>query len=99
MVKIAKQYIRNYTVIDNTIWNDKKISWKAKGIFGFLWSRPDDWNFYVDEVVKHSKDGIRSLQSGLSELEKYGYLIPDKYNPRVDYIKVLDEVYFNGGSL
>src|SRR5699024_98297 len=34
----------------------------------------------VDEVVKHSKDGIRSLQSGLSELEKYGYLKRTMYH-------------------
>lgn len=74
MVKIAKKYTRNYTVIDNTIWNDKKISWKAKGIFGFLWSRPDDWNFYQKEIVTHATDGEASFREGKKELIKRGYL-------------------------
>ena len=26
-----------------------------------------------------------------------GYIIKDKYQPRVDYLKIVDELYFNGG--
>ena len=26
--------------------------------------------------------------------EKYGFLIKPKYNPRIDYLKIIDEVYF-----
>lgn len=65
---------RGYTITDNQLIKDGRLSWKARGIFQYLWSMPNDWNFYVDEVAKHSKDGIGALQSGLSELEKYGYL-------------------------
>jgi len=32
----------------------------------------------------------------LSYFEKMGYIIKDKYNPRVDYLEVLDNVYFGG---
>ena len=32
----------------------------------------------------------------LSFFESDGYLIPDKYSPRVDYLKVLDMIYFGG---
>lgn len=64
----------NFTAIDNVLVKDNRMSWKARGIFLYLWSMPDDWDFYVDEVAKHSKDGISALQSGLSELEKFGYL-------------------------
>lgn len=32
----------------------------------------------------------------ISYFEKYGYIIKDKYNPRVDYIDILNKVYFGG---
>ena len=50
------------------------MSWKAKGIFAYLWSQSDSWNFYEVEVLKHSTDGKASLKAGLKELESAGYL-------------------------
>lgn len=74
MVKIRKQYTRNFTLIDNGILDNEKLSWKAKGLFCYLWRQPDDWEYYESEVVKHSTDGIAALKSGLKELEEAGYL-------------------------
>lgn len=74
MSNIKRIKKRNFTAIDNVLVKDNRMSWKARGIFLYLWSMPDDWNFYVDEVAKHSVDGVKSLKKGLSELEKYGYL-------------------------
>ena len=54
--------------------NDTNLSWKAKGLFVYLWSQADEWEFYETEVVKHSTDGIRSMRAGLHELEEKGYL-------------------------
>jgi len=34
----------------------------------------------------------------LEYFEKHGYIIKDKYNPRVDYIEIIDKLYFTGGS-
>lgn len=65
---------RNFTATDNQLVRDNRLSWKARGIFNYLWSQSEEWNFYVEEVAKHSKDGIKALKSGLSELEKHGYL-------------------------
>lgn len=60
--------------MNNTIVRDDSLSWKARGIFAYLWSMPDDWNFYETEVAKHATDGRQSLRTGLEELEKNGYL-------------------------
>ena len=32
----------------------------------------------------------------LEYFEKEGYQIADKYNPRVDYIEVINKLYFGG---
>lgn len=74
MVRIRKEYSKGFTTTSNTIIRDERLTWKARGIFNYLWSMPDDWDFYAKEVANHAKDGIHSLDSGLEELAKYGYL-------------------------
>ena len=64
----------NFTAIPNTILNDTELSWKAKGIFAFLASKPDSWQFNMNYIVKQSTGGKSSLQSGMKELEDAGYL-------------------------
>lgn len=73
-MKIKKVYQKRFTTVDNTVLNDAELSWKAKGLFVYLWSQADEWEFYETEVVKHSTDGIRSMRAGLHELEEKGYL-------------------------
>lgn len=73
-MKIKKVYQKRFTTVDNTVLNDTELSWKAKGLFVYLWSQADEWEFYETEVVKHSTDGIRSMRAGLHELEEKGYL-------------------------
>lgn len=73
-MRIKKQYQRGFTTVDNVVLNDTNLSWKAKGLFVYLWSQSDEWNFYETEVAKHSTDGIVSLKNGLKELEDQGYL-------------------------
>lgn len=73
-MRIKKQYQKGFTTVDNLVLNDTKLSWKAKGLFVYLWSQSDEWDFYESEVVKHSTDKIASLKSGLKELEQQGYL-------------------------
>jgi uncharacterized phage protein (TIGR02220 family) len=74
MTKIIKQRQKGFTTIDNKVIRDDKLSWKARGIFTYLWSQSDDWNFYEVEVMKHSPDGRSALRAGLKELEEHGYL-------------------------
>ena len=63
-----------FTLINTTIASDKNLSWKAKGIWLYAFSRPDDWKFYMNDLIQKSTDGERSLIAGLKELEEYGYL-------------------------
>nr|DAU85690.1 MAG TPA: Dna polymerase B [Caudoviricetes sp.] len=74
LLKVEKVRRKGFTVISNDILNNSGLSWKAKGIFAYLWSQSDSWNFYEVEVLKHSTDGKASLKAGLKELESAGYL-------------------------
>ena len=72
IVRVAKN--SNYVVMNRTALNDKRLSWKAKGIMAYLLSMPDDWVFYMDELVTHAKDGRDSFRSGFKELKDAGYV-------------------------
>jgi hypothetical protein len=68
------EHKKNYTVVNNFITKDKRLSWKAKGIWLYAFSRPDDWSFNLEDLISHSSDGKDSVNAGLKELEAFGYL-------------------------
>lgn len=65
----------NYTTLSNYHFKDRRLSWKAKGLLSTMLSLPDDWNYTVEGLASLSDDGIKATNSGLNELEEYGYLI------------------------
>jgi uncharacterized phage protein (TIGR02220 family) len=65
----------NYVVMNRTVLNDDRLSWKAKGLHAYMLSMPDDWVFYNEELAKHSADGIAVIKSSIKELKQYGYLV------------------------
>lgn len=74
MTKIIKDIKNHYVNIDQQLIRDESLSWKARGIFMYLWSQTNEWDFYAKEVAKHATDGLDALNSGLEELEQRGYL-------------------------
>lgn len=72
---MAKLRIRNhYGITPNDLLYRDDLSFKAKGLFAYLQSKPDNWNFSSTRIARETKDGIDGVQSGLRELEHYGYL-------------------------
>lgn len=72
IIRVEKS--NNYTVLHRAALNDKRLSWKAKGIIAYMLSMPDDWVFHLEELMKHSTDGEKSFRSGFKELKNYGYV-------------------------
>jgi len=65
----------SYGVTPNHVLKDKNLSLKAKGLFGYLQSKPDGWVFSVERISQESCDGKDSVRSGLQELENAGFLL------------------------
>jgi len=64
----------NFTVVTNNIVNDDRLTLKAKGLYLFLLSKPDNWTFSARLIATQNKDAIDSVNAGLQELEKVGLL-------------------------
>lgn len=65
---------RDFTVMSNSHFKEKKMSLKAKGLLSLMLSLPDDWQYNLKGLVALSKDGKDSVMAGLAELEEFGYL-------------------------
>lgn len=97
IIRVAKN--SNYVVMNRTALNDNRLSWKAKGIMAYMLSMPDDWVFYMDELITHSTDGKDSFKSGFKELKDNGYVerksIKDENTKRiVSWETIVHEVPF-----
>lgn len=81
MPRLIKRGRSNYTNTDNKLVRDDTLHWGPRGLFNYMWSQADNWQFYVKELVKHSPGGETELRNYLNELEEHGYL---KRTPRHD---------------
>lgn len=67
-----------FTQVANSVLNDPNISWKAKGIYAHLYSKPDGWDFSAHRMSQQCSDGRKATLSGLKELEESGYISREK---------------------
>lgn len=65
---------KNFTIMSNHHFKERRMSLKAKGLLSLMLSLPDDWDYSVAGLVTLSKDGKDSVMTALAELEKFGYL-------------------------
>ena len=68
----------NFTMVSNIILNDPKLSWKAKAVFAYIYSKPDTWNFSVKRITNDTLDGLTSTTSAINELEDNGFIKREK---------------------
>ena len=68
-----KKHHGNYVILDKTFIKDSRLSWKAKGVLGYLLSCPDGWDVNVNDLMHQSTDGKCAIYSALKELTEYGY--------------------------
>ena len=66
--------VARYFVVDNALFSDAQLSWEARGLMGYLLSKPDDWKVRFYDLVAHGPAGQHKIQRMLRELEDAGYL-------------------------
>lgn len=73
MAVLRKEKKNNFTVIDNAIFKDRRLSFKAKGLLCQMLSLPDGWEYSVKGLAALASDKYSAITSGLKELEEAGY--------------------------
>tara|TARA_R100001086_G_C11847959_1_gene260622 strand:- start:8374 stop:9063 length:690 start_codon:yes stop_codon:yes gene_type:complete len=76
-----------FTQVANEVLQDPKLSAKAKGIYAYLYSKPEGWDFAIERIAQEFTDGERAIRSGIQELEANGYLYRERLQSgRVVYL-------------
>lgn len=75
MAIIRQRRENNFSIINNDILNDTRLTFKARGLLVYMLSMKNNWKFYTSELEQHSeKDGREAIQNALTEIEQAGYL-------------------------
>ena len=73
--RVEKDANNPFVMIDKNVFEDTSLSFKAKGILGYLLSRPNDWTLIIADIQKRSTDGKDSVKNGIDELIERGYIV------------------------
>lgn len=79
---------KNYGIIPNEILNNTEISFKAKGLFAYIQSKPDGWDFSAERISVQTNEGLTSVRTGLKELENAGYLLRRKFHNEYGFFEI-----------
>ena len=69
---------RDFTVIANSVFKDRRLSAKAKGILVEMLSLPENWDYTLKGLTTLFSDGIDSIRQGIKELEENGCIVRER---------------------
>ena len=76
----------NFTQVSNQILTNAEVSLKAKGLYVYLVSKPDNYDFSAKRIADECKENYTTILGILNELEERKYLLRKKYGDgTIDY--------------
>ena len=77
-IQRIKNKTENYTIVSNEIFRRPDVSARAKGIYAYIMTLPDDWKLYKSELYTHFSEGRDAIDRAFKELETLGYIMMEK---------------------
>lgn len=74
MSKVIKNFNKNFTIADNRVAQCNELDLNAKGLYLYIASLPDDWEFSIERIAKANNTTEGKVKSGIEQLEKAGLL-------------------------
>jgi hypothetical protein len=95
IIRVSKN--RNYFAASNEPFNDKRLSWEARGVMGYLLSKPDGWECRNHDLINKGPAGRYKMTRILAELKLYGYMRRWRKNDSKGLIVWVTEVFESPG--
>lgn len=72
---------KNYTIISNLVLTDENLSLEEKGLFCYLFSKPDGWEFHYNAMKKELQEkSDKTIRKILNRLVETGYITKCQVN-------------------
>lgn len=75
IIRTVKDRSHPYVMIHRRLFEDSRLSLEARGLMGYLLSKPDDWQVRVPDLQRTANVGRDQMRRILRELESAGYLV------------------------
>ena len=69
-----KKFKLSFTQVPNVVLKDTRLTLKAKGLYAYLFSKPDGWQFNPKIIIKEIKEGRDAFYAAMNELIDCGYI-------------------------
>ena len=63
VIRVKKD--KNFFAASNEPFNDDRLTWEARGVMGYLLSKPDDWQVRFNDLVKRGPAGDHKVRRGI----------------------------------
>lgn len=97
IIRVKKN--KDYFAASNEPFNDTSLSWEARGMMGYLLSKPDDWELRLSDLINKGPAGAKKIRGILKELEEHGYLERYKFRGEDGRFVWVSVVYENSTIL
>lgn len=63
-----------FVQINHDVLYNRELSLKAKGLYSFMYSKPDNWNFTIRSMAVQLKESKNTIADILTELKEFGLI-------------------------
>ncbi|ANE34362.1 hypothetical protein CHL_1015 [Campylobacter hyointestinalis subsp. lawsonii CCUG 27631] len=72
---IEKRLNKNFSIADNRIAQCKELDFNAKGLYLYILSLPEDWEFSIERIAYMTNNSVGKVKAGLKQLEAMGLFV------------------------
>jgi len=90
---IDKNKENPYVMLNKTPLSDDRISWRAKGIWAYLLSKPDNWTVREKDIMNKSTEGRDAVRAAIKELVENGYILKTELREKGKFVGIEYSVF------
>jgi len=76
-IRRVADHTKGFTIMVNEALQRPDLSARAKGLYAYLMTLPDDWVIQREEIPRHFTEGRDAIDKAFKELVKLGYITLD----------------------
>lgn len=88
IVRAPKDRENPYRLVRQATFEDRRLTWEARGVIAYLLVKPDDWEISVTDLWRAGDVGRDKIYRILTHLEDNGYLVREEIRTHGKFVGV-----------